>query len=184
MSPIVYEFNPVERFVAGTVGAPGDRTFFIQARTGSKVVSVVVDKSQVIALGERTKIMLREIKKTDATISIKASEIDDAPLEQPIFEEFRAGVIAMAWDAENSVIVYELREMTSSNEKDDDDELIFDENDLSVDLLRVHASPTQAAAFAKRCLSLANAGRTPCPFCGLPIDPSGHLCPRSNGYRR
>ncbi|MEY3336390.1 MAG: hypothetical protein RL771_362, partial [Actinomycetota bacterium] len=119
MSPIVYEFNPVERFVAGTVGAPGERTFFIQARTGSRIVSVVVDKSQVIALGERTKIMLREIKKTDATIYVKALEVDDAPLEQPIFEEFRAGVIAMAWDADNSVIVYELREMTSSDDKEE-----------------------------------------------------------------
>jgi uncharacterized repeat protein (TIGR03847 family) len=183
MSPIVYEFNPVERFVAGTVGVPGERTFFIQARTGSRVVSVVVDKSQVIALGERTKIMLREIKKSDPTISIKATEIDDAPLEQPIFEEFRAGVIAMAWDSENSVIVYELREMTNSQESDDE-ELVFDENELSVDLLRVHVSPTQAASFSKRCLSLASAGRTPCPFCAIPIDPSGHLCPRSNGYRR
>jgi uncharacterized repeat protein (TIGR03847 family) len=183
MTPIVYEFNPVERFVAGTVGVPGERTFFIQARTGTRIVSVVVDKSQVIALGERTKIMLREIKKSDPTLSIKALGTDDAPLEQPIFEEFRAGVIAMAWDSENTVIVYELREMTSSDDKEED-ELIFDEKDLSVDLLRVHVSPSQAAAFAKRCLSLANAGRIPCPFCAIPIDPGGHLCPRSNGYRR
>jgi len=183
MSPIVYEFNPVERFVAGTVGVPGERTFFIQARTGPRVVSVVVDKSQVIALGERTKIMLREIKKSDPTIYINSNEIDDAPLEQPIFEEFRAGVIAMAWDGENNLLVYELREMTISDESNDE-EMVFTENDLSVDLLRVHVSPTQAAAFAKRCLSLANAGRTPCPFCSMPIDPNGHLCPRSNGYRR
>lgn len=183
MSPIVYEFNPVERFVAGTVGAPGDRTFFIQARTGSRVVSVVVEKSQVIALGERTKIMLREIKKSDPTVFVKAVDVDDAPLEQPIFEEFRAGVIAMAWDAENSLIVYELREMTSSDDGDEE-QAVFSENDLSTDLLRVHVSPTQAASFSKRCLSLASAGRMPCPFCGIPIDPSGHLCPRSNGYRR
>jgi uncharacterized repeat protein (TIGR03847 family) len=183
MTPIIYEFNPVERFVAGTVGAPGERTFFIQARTGTRVVSVVVDKSQVIALGERTKIMLREIKKTDPTIVVKSFEVDDAPLEQPIFEEFRAGVIAMAWDAENSKIVYELRDMAGSD-GDSEDEVVFDERGLSVDLLRVHVSPTQAASFSKRCLSLASAGRTPCPFCGIPIDPSGHLCPRSNGYRR
>jgi uncharacterized repeat protein (TIGR03847 family) len=73
--------------------------------------------------------------------------------------------------------------MTSSDDKEEG-ELLFDEGDLSVDLLRVHVSPTQAASFSKRCLSLANAGRIPCPFCGMPIDPSGHLCPRSNGYRR
>jgi len=183
MSPIIYEFNPVERFIAGTVGVPGERTFFIQARTGARIVSVVVDKSQVIALGERTKIMLREIRKTDPTISTKAIDNDDAPLEQPIFEEFRVGVIAMAWDAQNSVIVYELREMVNSDESTDE-EILFNEDDLSADLLRVHVSPSQAAAFAKRCLTLANAGRPPCPFCGIPIDQQGHLCPRSNGYRR
>ena len=183
MSPIVYEFNPVERFVAGTVGAPGDRTFLIHARTRSRVVLVVVDRSKVSALGERTKIMLREIKKSDPTVFVKAVDVDDAPLEQPIFEEFRAGVIAMAWDAENSLIVYELREMTSSDDGDEE-QAVFSEKDLSTDLLRVHVSPTQAASFSKRCLSLASAGRMPCPFCGIPIDPSGHLCPRSNGYRR
>lgn len=183
MTAIVYEFNPVERFVAGTVGVPGERTFFIQARTGSRVVSVVVDKSQVVALGERTKVMLREIKKNDPTIVIDNTEIDDSPLEQPIFEEFRAGVIAMAWDVENLKIVYELREINDSD-NDSQNELIFDEANLSVDLLRVHVSPTQAAAFSKRCLTLASAGRTPCPFCGMPIDPTGHLCPRANGYRR
>jgi uncharacterized repeat protein (TIGR03847 family) len=183
MAAVVYEFNPVERFVAGTVGVPGERTFFIQARTGSRIVSVVVDKSQVIALGERTKIMLREIKKSDPAIIIKSNVVDDAPLEQPIFEEFRAGVIAMAWDAENSVIVYELREITSGEESTDD-VAVFDEEDLSSDLLRVHVSPEQASAFSKRCLTLANAGRTPCPFCAIPIDPNGHLCPRANGYRR
>jgi uncharacterized repeat protein (TIGR03847 family) len=127
--------------------------------------------------------MLREIKKTDPTIVVKSFEIDDAPLEQPIFEEFRAGVIAMAWDAENSKIVYELRDMAGSD-GDSEEEVVFDERGLSVDLLRVHVSPTQAASFSKRCLSLASAGRMPCPFCGIPIDPSGHLCPRANGYRR
>ena len=147
------------------------------------MVSVVVDKSQVIALGERTKIMLREIKKSDPTVVIRADQIDDAPLEQPIFAEFRAGVIAMAWDAENLVIVYELREMTSTDTGQEDD-VVVGENELSADLLRVHVTPNQASAFSKRCLSLASAGRTPCPFCAIPIDPSGHLCPRSNGYRR
>ena len=89
----------------------------------------------------------------------------------------------MAWDAENSKIVYELRDMAGSD-GDSEEEVVFDERGLSVDLLRVHVSPTQAASFSKRCLSLASAGRMPCPFCGIPIDPRGHLCPRANGYRR
>ncbi|HEY5033265.1 MAG TPA: DUF3090 family protein, partial [Actinomycetes bacterium] len=41
-----------------------------------------------------------------------------------------------------------------------------------------------ARAFAQRAAAVVGAGRPPCPFCGLPLDPTGHLCPRQNGYRR
>ena len=41
----------------------------------------------------------------------------------------------------------------------------------------------QAAAFAVRATSLVEAGRPPCPLCGLPLDPTGHQCPRTNGHR-
>ena len=182
MSPIVYEFNPVERFVAGTVGAPGERTFFIQARTGARVVSVVVDKSQVIALGERTKIMLREIKKSDPTIFIKAIEVDDAPLEQPIFEEFRVGVIGLSFVTDTELVLVELQCATPADA--DEEELAEDEEEGAPDLLRVSLTLAQADAFAKRTAAVVGAGRLPCPFCGIPIDNNGHLCPRANGYRR
>ncbi|MCW2711468.1 MAG: hypothetical protein JWP24_1662, partial [Marmoricola sp.] len=38
--PVVHRFDPPERFVPGTVGEPGQRTFFLQARTGNRVTSV------------------------------------------------------------------------------------------------------------------------------------------------
>lgn len=183
MSGVTYDYEDVERFVAGTVGQPGERSFYIQARSKSKITTVLLEKSQIAALAERTKIMLREIKRSDPTIRISQIPTDDGPLEQPIFEEFRVGVIAMAWDAQTEKIVYELRE-TQSAESDDDEEILFSEEDLSGDLLRVHVSPSYAAGFSKRAEMVVNAGRIPCPFCGIPIDPSGHLCPRANGYRR
>ncbi|CAB5239759.1 unannotated protein [freshwater metagenome] len=183
MSGVVYDYENVERFVSGTVGQPGERVFFLQARDGSRVTSVVVEKSQVAALATRTKIMLREIKKSDPSIRWRLSETDNFPLEQPIFEEFRVGVISIAWDVSAQRIVYELRE-ASSSDSDNDEEILFTSEDLSSDVLRVHLTPSQAQSFVKRSESLISAGRLPCPFCAIPIDPQGHLCPRANGYRR
>jgi uncharacterized repeat protein (TIGR03847 family) len=45
-------------------------------------------------------------------------------------------------------------------------------------------APAQARAFARRCARVVSAGRPACPFCGQPLDPTGHICPRANGYRR
>jgi len=84
MTARVLLFDPIERFVAGTVGQPGERTFFIQARTGSKLISVSLEKTQVQALSERLTYMIREIKQSDPTIVIQKLARDDEPLETPI----------------------------------------------------------------------------------------------------
>lgn len=183
MTARVLLFDPVERFVAGTVGVPGERTFFIQARTGKRLISVALEKSQVQALADRLSYMVREIKQSDPTIVIGRLTHDDEPLETPIEEEFRVGVIGIAFDAEREVIQIDLQAISESAEEEPD---FIDVDDLSSeqDILRVIISPTGADQFSKRALSVVNAGRQPCPFCGGPIDMRGHLCPRANGYRR
>ncbi len=45
-------------------------------------------------------------------------------------------------------------------------------------------TPAGARAFCKRAQAVVAAGRPPCQFCGGPMDPAGHLCPRANGFRR
>ena len=84
MTSRILLFDPVERFVAGTVGQPGERTFFIQARNGSRLISVSLEKSQVQALADRLIYMLREIKQSDPTIAIPKIARDDAPLAKPL----------------------------------------------------------------------------------------------------
>ena len=183
MTGRVLLFDPVERFVAGTVGQPGERTFFIQARYGARLISVSCEKVQVQALADRLAYMLREIKQSDPTISITRLQRDDAPLDTPIEEEFRIGVIGLAFDAERELIQIDLQEVSEGEQEESD---FIDVDDLSSDqdILRVLISPSMAEQFSKRALSVVNAGRQPCPFCGGPIDMRGHLCPRANGYRR
>lgn len=167
-----YEFTRPERFVAGTVGEPGERAFYLQLRSSSRLFSVAVEKAQVQAMSARLDVMINEIRKTNPLLTIEKFSIDDAPLESPIDAEFQIGVMSLAWDEETQLICVELFELED------------DEEEGEGEVVEINISVGMAAAFAARSKAVVNAGRLPCPFCGIPIDPRGHLCPRANGYRR
>jgi uncharacterized repeat protein (TIGR03847 family) len=180
--PRIFLFDPVERFVVGTVGVPGERTFFVQARTGSRLVSVSLEKAQVAAIADRVLQILREIRLSEPLTVIERVGYDDQPLESPIDEEFRVGVIGLAYVSDRRLIEIDLQAITDSDNADD--ELLEIDTSSEQDILRVLMTLGYAESFAKRANTVVAAGRAPCPFCGGPIDPNGHLCPRSNGYRR
>jgi uncharacterized repeat protein (TIGR03847 family) len=180
--PRIFLFDPVERFVVGTVGIPGERTFFIQARTGSRLVSVSLEKAQVAAIADRVLQILREIRLSEPLTVIERVGYDDHPLESPIDEEFRVGVIGLAYVSDRRLIEIDLQAITDSDNADD--ELLEIDTSSDQDILRILMTLGYAESFAKRANTVVAAGRAPCPFCGGPIDPNGHLCPRSNGYRR
>jgi uncharacterized repeat protein (TIGR03847 family) len=182
MSGQIFLFDPADRFVAGTVGVPGERTFFLQARSGQRLVSVSLEKSQVFALAERTQQILREVRSSEPFTTLERVVRDDQPLETPIDEEFRVGVIGLAYLSDRKMIEIDLQAISES-QSPEEEELMMQGSD-SQDILRVLIPLGYAESFAKRAIAVVGAGRTPCPFCGGPIDPSGHLCPRANGYRR
>ena len=189
MAPLVHRFDPPERFVAGTVGPPGSRTFFLQARSGARITSVSVEKQQVAALSERIDQLLDEIMASDTAQHVIPAVAplgleDSEPLEQPIAEEFRAGTMTLTWDAEDERIVIEVYPFTEaavvSPEQVDED---FEEPEPE-ELFLVRLPAAMARAFVQRAAQVIGAGRPSCPFCGDPIDPDGHLCVRANGFRR
>ena len=167
-----YEFTNPDRFIAGTVGEPGERAFYLQVRASSRLFSVAVEKAQVQALSARLEVMIAEIRKTDPLMIIEKLPTDDAPLETPIDAEFQIGAMSLAWDDDSKLICVELFELED------------DEEESEGEVVAVNISIAMAAAFSLRSKAVVNAGRLPCPFCGIPIDPRGHLCPRANGYRR
>ena len=178
----IFLFDPVERFVAGTVGIPGERTFFLQARTGSRLVSVSLEKAQVAAIADRVLQILREIRLSEPLVVFEKVSYDDQPLESPIDEEFRVGVIGLAYVSDRRLIEIDLQAIMDSDSADE--ELLEIDTTSDQDILRVLMALGYAESFAKRANTVVAAGRAPCPFCGGPIDPNGHLCPRANGYRR
>ena len=179
--PQVFSYDPPERFVAGTVGQPGERTFYLQASEGQRVTSVALEKTQVQVLAERLGDLLDEVRRRGGDAPVEApAELDDvAPLDQPILEEFRAGTLTIAWDDDGWVVV-EAHAMASAEAVEAEDEPAGEEAES--DLLRVRISPAVARAFVKRALRVVAAGRPPCPLCGQPLDPDGHVCVRLNGH--
>ena len=212
----IFDFGVPDRFVAGTVGQPGNRTFFLQARKGSALVSVVLEKVQVQVFAERLALLLAEIARRGVQVpeALAPSDDDSAPLGEPLVGAFRVGTMTLGWDPQREQVVVETRAQQATDEdeevddsdedeaeedeadaeadaveEDDEDEgeepptLEFDDSDPDgPDLVRVRLTPLAARAFVERSLRTVAAGRPPCPFCGRPLDPTGHICPRKNGH--
>ena len=174
----VFDYDPPERFVAGALGQPGARAFFLQARAEGRLTTVALEKLQVAALASRLDDLLDEVlRRSGGAAQVPAMApadlSDDAPLEAPLAEDFRVGTMALAWDPDTSQVVIEAQE-------------VIDEEDLEAPepaMLRVRISAGAARAFTQRALKVVAAGRPPCPLCAQPLDAGGHVCVRLNGYR-
>jgi uncharacterized repeat protein (TIGR03847 family) len=203
----IYNFDPPDRFVAGAVGQPGQRTFFLQASKGAQVVSVALEKAQVAVLAERLATLLLALRQRGVEIGEERLGAV-AGLEEPVDEEFRVGTLTLGWDADRELVVIEAQEIGDDDFETDDDEeegeqaenVISDadqlraaiagvagqaeaESDSDLDLVRVQLEPNAALEFARGALAVVQAGRPPCPMCGEPLEPTGHFCTRRNGYQ-
>jgi uncharacterized repeat protein (TIGR03847 family) len=191
----IFLYDPPDRLVIGTVGQPGERTFFMQARSAGQLTSVVLEKAQVAALAERLDQLLDEVLRasggTSSVPAVAPLELNDTlPLDQPIVEEFRVGALGLGWDPETERVIVEALAISdvAGDETDDDSDdstdpaLLSDDDAEGPDLLRVRITGGVARAFTKRALAIVAAGRPPCQFCGQPLDPESHVCARSNGH--
>jgi uncharacterized repeat protein (TIGR03847 family) len=189
------EFDPVDSIAAGAVGQPGQRAFYIQAEKDGRVLSVLVEKQQVAMLAERVRILLDTVAEqapevgTDVPVPLTpdAGELRGDPV--PLF---RAVAIGIGFDASRNLVVLELHERPVEDDEDDDED---DEDEVVAPLApagdeeegylaRLYFTAAQARAMATRGSAAVEQGRPPCPLCGGPLDPSGHICPRLNGHAK
>jgi uncharacterized repeat protein (TIGR03847 family) len=207
----VFSFDPPDRFVCGTVGRPGQRTFFLQAAKGSQVVSVALEKAQVAILAERLATLLLALRQ--GGVEIGEERFAPTPeLSQPVVEEFRVGTLTLGWDTARERVVIEARELGDDDDleaEDEDDEEEVEasseaelnaadalraaiaglaapdepEESTNLDLVRVELEPNAALEFASAAIAAVQAGRPPCPMCGEPLEATGHFCTRRNGYQ-
>ena len=179
----VYSYDPPDRFVAGTVGQPGERTFYLQASSHGRVTSVALEKFQVSLLAERLEELLDEVLRRTGGLTCArrhARRPGRRRAARPAaVEDFRVGAIALAWDGEDERVVIEAQEESETPVEP----LADDIPENGPDVLRVRISAATARAFSQRALRILSQGRPPCPLCGLPLDTDGHICPRQNGHR-
>ena len=169
------ELDPVDRITVGAVGEPGERTFFLQARRGTDLVTIVVEKQQVQLLAATVVDMLSRL---GADV---ASEFDEAEmeLEQPVVPEWRAGRLAVGYEEDRDLFMLEAEEAEDEDEEEDE----AGEAELGGQA-RFWATRDQMLALARHGIAVAAAGRPACEFCGNPMDPEGHVCPAMNGHGR
>jgi uncharacterized repeat protein (TIGR03847 family) len=193
MSHQVYAFEPPERFIVGTVGEPGERTFYLQASGDGRIVSVVLEKVQVSLLAEKLDELLGEASRRFGLplAEAESAEVDNEPLSTPVEEEFRVGTLGLAFDVDTSTVVIEAIEVGEVGEVGEGGEggegapdSEQEEPSEDLDRLRVRITPAATRAFIERARRVVAAGRPPCPLCGQPLDPTGHICPRHNSYHR
>lgn len=182
MPSVVHAFDWPDRVVVGTVGRPGERTFYLQVRDGARSTSIALEKEQSALLAEKMDELLGELVFADGTrVTVPAETpaelIDDKPLDQPVEEQFRAGVMTLGWDPRTAQVVIE----AYPAERPDDDGALEPEPDLDLDeapeMLLVRIPVGTARAFVERTRKVVRAGRPACPLCGNPADPDGHVCP-------
>jgi uncharacterized repeat protein (TIGR03847 family) len=193
------EFDPVDSIAAGAIGEPGARAFYIQAEKDGQVLSVLVEKQQVAILAERVRILLDQVatqfpggaEDVPVPLTPDAGELKGDPV--PLF---RAVAIGIGFDPSRQLVVLELHERPIADDDDEEDDE-DDEDDEPDDippvageeegegyLARLYFTAAQARAMATRGSAAVERGRPPCPLCGGPLDPSGHVCPRLNGHAR
>jgi uncharacterized repeat protein (TIGR03847 family) len=182
MARQVHLFDRPDRFIAGTVGEPGDRTFYLQATGEGRTVSVALEKVQVTLLADRLEELLGEVQRRLGVPAPEEPAADDnEPLDTPVDEEFRVGAMGLAWDGDAELVVVEAQ---AAGDEPADESTILEDVEDGPDVLRVRITAAEARAFVDRARRVVSAGRPPCPLCGLPLDSGGHVCPRQNGYRR
>jgi uncharacterized repeat protein (TIGR03847 family) len=192
MPILVHRYDEPERFVAGTVGQPGERAFFLQAREGNRITSVGCEKQQVSVLAEHLDRVLDEVnRRSGGHVDVPPAATnpsDTEPLDAPISEEFRVGTMTIAWDPTIDRIVIELFSNVEGEEESSEAEpTTAQEAEEAIEadeVFVVKITASYARDFVARAQALVAAGRPACPFCLQPIDADGHICPRANGYRR
>jgi len=183
MTRRLFIFEEPDRFATGTIGEPGSRTFFLQARDGRRVVSVALEKAQVAVLAERLGRLLVELDKHGIVEDPPTPILpDEKPLDEPLNEAFRAGTLTLGWDGDAERVLIEARAQTEEDADPEAEALeIADDDEDGPDLVRVRLTPEAARTFVEQAFRVVRAGRPPCPLCGNPLDPGGHICPRKNG---
>jgi uncharacterized repeat protein (TIGR03847 family) len=179
MSDGEIELEDIETLAAGAIGQPGARAFYLQARTSSTQLTVLVEKEQVALLATEAVAFLDRLADEYPEPPVALPEAL-AELREPTVPLFRARLIGLGFDPERELVLIELRERSSDDEDGPAAVEDVEEDDEDGYVARIYATRPQVRAMAARGATSVEGGRLPCSLCGMPMDPAGHRCPRWN----
>ena len=178
--PDPIELDRVDSLGAGAVGRPGQRAFYVQARKGDAVLTVLMEKEQVAMLAGEAETFLDGLADSHPEPP-EPLEIGAGELREPTVPLFRVRTIGLGFEPERDLVLIELRErIDADDEEDDADDDVDDEEALEGWVARVWATRAQVRAMVRRGSEAVAGGRARCPLCSFPMDPDGHICPRWN----
>jgi uncharacterized repeat protein (TIGR03847 family) len=177
MATYLYDLNPVQHIIADAIGEPGHRTFFLQARAGSQLVSVVMEKQEVGSLAVSVLQFLEELEKTHPGLSTVTRSKKALRPEHPMDPLFRVGQLSIGYDEDEDKI-WLIAKAQMVNEENQ----LVDPSRDDVPGVRFVASREQMRAMSEHALEVIGQGRPMCPLCGRPIDRGGHFCARTDGH--
>ena len=166
-----FALDPVTRITAGAVGEPGNRIFYIQARSADQLVTLLAEKEQIRALATSIIQMLAALP--DEGEAAPAPD-DDLELEEPLLPEWRVGPMALHYDEATDRMLIIASELIDDEGADDAPEPATAQFTIT---------RAQSHALAEHAEEVVEAGRPRCRFCGFPMDADGHTCPAMNGHR-
>lgn len=168
-----FDFEHVNTIVADAVGNPGERTFFLQARQGRQIATLVMEKQQVAALAASILQLLEELEEKNPDLPPPDLDIRGLSLQEPLTPAFRVGQMGLGYDEDQDMMVIVAQALVADEEPDAGNH---------APKARFYATRTQMRALSEHALEAVASGRPDCPLCGRPIDPQGHFCPRTNGH--
>ena len=176
MPRIEIDLNPVTHVTTDAIGQPGQRVFYIQGRTDEQIVTVIVEKVQIQTLALGVEDFLNEIQQRYPDLPPATTGYDEAMMhiQPPVDPLFRVGELGLAYEADNDQAVLVVREIQASD---------VEGNEEDVSVVRFWCTRSQLSALGQWGLEISGRGRPVCPYCGQPMDPSGHFCPKRNGHK-
>jgi uncharacterized repeat protein (TIGR03847 family) len=177
MSGVFFEFDEVDEFSASAVGEPGSRVFYLSARHGRQRVTVRCEKLQVKAISTWLRNVLNDLPPSENRPMLGQPDLGVAP-----DHAFVLGPIGLGYDRINDRLLVQLEELLEADmsEGDETEDDATDAEPSDRGHIRFYVTRGQADAFCEHADHVVAAGRPSCQWCGNPMDPQGHACPRMN----